>query len=683
MARVPIVATPQVALAPLSGERLRPVDNGGGALGGLGRGLQGAGRAISAAAQVEEDIAEREARVAAQEAVNRAAAAGGQMLHDPEKGLFTQSGKAAIDAFEPTMGAIRDQLDVIEKELPSKRAKDIYRSSVSDRQQAWLDAASRFVAGQRLKREAEASAATIGIARVDGVQTWQDPETSERHLGTGVNEIAAAGARAGRDADAILLDQLEFLSGARREIALRKNMADPAAGAAYFEQHKADFTPEDARAVLNDNRVRVEAREADARRIAAEARQAQAAAVRERREQLMTLRTQLDTGAGTSADWFALANGFSEIGDTSAAEGARARGNEVKASDTYRGATIGQLDQRIGQLQAKQGRGGLEPAEASELRGLQARRTETAGRLSQPGGALLQEQFATGAAPVQLDPRDPTTFRKRGTAAVAAAARQGGAVEPLLADEIRVMDGLMKGEASERLKVLRSIARFGEPRAIEGAARQLTSEADGDFRIAATLINTPGGEKTAIEVLRGRDALAIAPQVYQSANADAEFTKFAAPALSGMPPGYARDVKAAARAIYAERMRQSGLSGWDSNQWRGAINAALGGEDKGGLRHGGIATFKGTPVSVPPGWTGDGVFRRIATMDGDDLGRARVSKPGRWPDGSRVYTGQLREMVPVRLGGTRYGFLTRAGRLLGSTDGSPYVIDVAKLPWKQ
>ena len=95
--------------------------------------------------------------------------------------------------------------------------------------------------------------------------------------------------------------------------------------------------------MLNDNRVRVEAREADARRIAAEARQAQAAAVRERREQLTTLRTQLDTGAGTSADWFALANGFSEIGDTSAAEAARARGNEVKASDTYRGATIGQV----------------------------------------------------------------------------------------------------------------------------------------------------------------------------------------------------------------------------------------------------------------------------------------------------------------------------------------------------
>src|SRR3546814_14184448 len=80
---------------------------------------------------------------------------------------------------------------------------------------------------------------------------------------------------------------------------------------------------------------------------------------------------------------------------------------------------------------------------------------------------------------------------------------------------------------------------------------------------------------------------------------------------------------------------------------------------------GGFASFKGNPVSLPPGWTSDGLFRRLARASGKDWSKATVSSAPVWPDGSAVYSGQLRSLAPARLGGTRYGFRTPGGREIG------------------
>ena len=129
-------------------------------------------------------------------------------------------------------------------------------------------------------------------------------------------------------------------------------------------------------------------------------------------------------------------------------------------------------------------------------------------------------------------------------------------------------------------------------------------------------------------------------------------------------------------------MTAAGKSAWDEGAWRGAIGAALGAYRSNGTMYGGVTTFRGTAVSLPPGWTADGLFRRLARATGPEFSAAAVSGPGRWPDGSPVYSGQLRELVPVRVGGTRYAFATRNGRFLGAEDGGPFVIDAARVPWK-
>src|SRR3546814_7030317 len=102
-------------------------------------------------------------------------------------------------------------------------------------------------------------------------------------------------------------------------------------------------------------------------------------------------------------------------------------------------------------------------------------------------------------------------------------------------------DLLVAGESGQRLQALNEIAKFGDPRVIEGAADQISEKSDGGFRIAATLMTLPGnaGEQAARDILRGPEAEQTNPKVFIDASAQLHFTQYAAPALRDMPPDYA------------------------------------------------------------------------------------------------------------------------------------------------
>ncbi|MFC3786690.1 hypothetical protein GGR90_002762 [Sphingopyxis italica] len=675
MARVPIPAGRSVQVQPLDARPLRytesrnfvgdAVERFGQSLGGLADGLQ--------------DLSTRKAEYSAKDAAVKFAALEGERVHDPETGLFRLQGKAALDAYEGTLEDLGKEASKLSAGLQSPLAKRMFDDNAAARMETLRRQVGGFVVRERQAYEDTTDKALVETSFRDAGRAWDDDEQIEIGIATAASVIARM---ANRD-KSVVWAQNEIERGesnTRRDVSLaRVANLGPDAGEAYFKKHEAAFDPDDARAVQGAIRVRREAIAADERRVAAEARAQAAAAKSEERERLETMRVQLDTGAGSSADWIALSEGYRAIGDTSNAAAARAKAGETRAAEGYRGAPLTQIDQDIAALEAKQGK--LSPDQASRLNGLRSVRQQTASRLEQPGGAMAQEQYATGKPVAALDFNDPDSFRARGQFAVAAASRQGGRVEPLFGEELRKLEGSVAGESAERLKALRTISLFRDPRAIEGAARQLTGDSDGAFRVAATLITSPGGEKLALEVLRGKDALATSEKAFSTSLAQYEFNRSAG-ALAGLPPDYTRDVFDAAKAVYAERARQQGQTAWDANLWRSSINAALGGETKGGRQYGGLVRYKDKWVSLPPGWTSEGVFRRVASLTGPDTKKSAVSDAAVWPDGSTVTVGQLRDLVPVRLGGTRYGFQTRAGRLVGTKSGRPYTLDLAKVPAK-
>lgn len=439
-----------------------------------------------------------------------------------------------------------------------------------------------------------------------------------------------------------------------------------------------DISPDKLDSLRDNAHSAIRARESAAR---AEQAHAQAQA----KEGLATTKALLDTGAGTPADWEKLAQGYEAVGDTSAAVEARAKGGEMAAVQGSRDYTVPQMQAEIAKLDAKaNGKGGLTPGEATLRSGLQTQLAQSQARLGQSGGALQQYQYATGKPLPAIDPNNPASMRQRSSYAATAAQRYGlNTVEPLLESELPGLRQQMGGGPAQKMQVLDVLAGFGDARAIEGAARQLsTAGSDGGFRIAATYVAGPGGRQIARDILNGPDALKSHPQLVNRQEANAIFDRFA-PSLMGLGADFAADTREAAISLYAARMSAQGLTAWSPAEFKNSVDAAMGGVHDGPHYKGGTWTFKDQRVMIPQGWTAEGVFRRIARMNGEDLGKARVSGAGVWPDGSPIYTGQLREMIPVYLGGTRYGFRSPSGsRLLPDDRGGVFTLDVAKVPWR-
>jgi hypothetical protein len=425
--------------------------------------------------------------------------------------------------------------------------------------------------------------------------------------------------------------------------------------------------------------------ETEVRRREAAARAEAAAAVTAQREALATRKAELDTGAGTPTDWAALANQYEAIGDTSAAVEARAKGTQRLAVEGTRDWTLPAMRAEIEKLTAAQaGKGGLTPQQASMLAGLRDQYAQSQERLNRGGGALEQFAYATGKVLPPVDVNKSETLRARAQMAAAASARYGRPrVEPLLASEAEGLKQLAEGGPKERLQALQMLKGFGDPRAIEGAARQIAGKDDGGFRIAATFLAGLDGDRLARDILRGPEAMKAIGKGWNQMAARSAFNTHVGAALAGMGPDYAADTLEAAKQIYAATLYAAGKSEWDEGTWSSAIERAMGSARDGQWVKGGTADYKGQRVMLPAGWTGDGVFRRIARISGEDLGKARQSGPGVWPDGSPLYTGQLREMVPVYLGGTQYGFRSpNTGRLLGAKGGGAFVLDMAKVAWR-
>ncbi|MFL0418421.1 hypothetical protein ACH0CP_12705 [Sphingomonas sp. 179-I 2A4 NHS] len=682
MPRVRVTTENSMPLARASDAKVIAADNRGGVAGGIAAGLGALSGQLQRTAQVLASVQEQQAETRAKEADIAFSASGEEILYAPGTGIRSLSGKAAVDAYEPALEALRSRRAEIARGLGTDAlAAKMFDRVAEARIAAYRSAIDQHVAVEDNRWRNDVSDARTASSASAAIRAGDDVELSDAAIATGQQEIAERAVRTGMT-ESVPQQQAEY--GSRTRLGIVQRLAEDSAARAesYLEKYRNTLQGTDLVNAERMVRISRDREQAEERSAAAAARAQQAHDRTVQREQLATVKVQLDSGAGTSADWQQLAAGYEALGDTSAAAEARQKGREIRAAETHRGANLPTLDARIGQLQAKTA---LSVDQASELRGLSALREQTAARLNQPGGALAQLQYATGQTVTPLRPADPKTYQARAAQAVAAAASYGRrVVEPLTQAEAQPLKDQVSGDSAERLAALQTIAKFGDPRAIDGAARQIAGKDDGAFRIAATLSVLPGdvGYQAARDILRGPEALKTNGGVFMPQQAKLLFSTYAAPALRGLPPDYASDVMDAAKNLYAARMTTAGRTQWDDQAWRDSVDTALGAYRKDGVKLGGIADFRGTPVSLPPGWSGDGLFRRLARATGKEMSAATIGRAPVWPDGSAVYSGQLRELAPVRLGGTRYGFITRNARLLGSQGGGVFTLDVAKVPWR-
>lgn len=412
-----------------------------------------------------------------------------------------------------------------------------------------------------------------------------------------------------------------------------------------------------------------------AERVQAAAARADAAhALTQQREALATQRAMLETGAGQPSDWADLAKRYEAIGDTSAAVTAGAKAVEMRASLTYRGDTLPQMDQRIGVLNGKRIAGGLSASEASELKGLTDLRGQTATRLNSPGGALAQYEFATGKVVAPLNLSDPASLRTRAAQATAAAAQYGRAtIEPLKASEIDGLKDMYANGPNGRLQALDAIRGFGSAPVVAGAARQIAGNDDGEFRIAAQL-----PRDVARDVLRGGETLKTHGQVWKETTAQSDFDKWFGRTLSLVGGSYRTDIYQAAKAFYAQRASDGGEQKYNPGRFAEAVLTVMGRNgDRGGIAR----TDKGI-VLVPSDLRPADVMRTFARATPQDYARASGGHAPRWADGSVMSRGQFATLQPTMVADGHYAFRDRTGRFVQDDTGQAYTVDLRALGQK-
>lgn len=689
MPRVQIYDNNVVPLPQTTGARFVAADNNGGVAGAIGAGLQGVGKALDQRADVlAETHAHEEAAASGLELQQvlqstdtlEQAYQAGKVEGAPASGAGLQ--EAVLGHYDEQVGALVGQIQ--NKDVRGRvqaQAAEYRRNYASRTYHAEEAALGAYFADQNSETTALAA---------NRLRESNDPADLSASL-TDLRDIIASYSVAGDKKSALTKWTEATLTRSFLDGQIER---DPHNALALLDQGVgAKLDPNIVDQLRDEAHAAIRSQEAQARAEASHQTAVQ-------KDRLGAIEQGLEAGGGTAQDRFAVAQQYAQLGDQSKAAEWQRKGLEFGVVQGTKDWTIPQMDATIVQLIAKQGgKEGLTAAEAAQLNGLRAQRAQSAARLNQPGGALLQLQYATGKPVAPLDYRNPATLRQRANDATAAAQTYGrGIVEPLLPEEVKpLQDLLAKGDVASRAQALRIITAFGSPAAIRGAAGQITGDGDGAFKVAATRSLGPAGSSVAMHILGGPDALKANPGVWQAANpndptklvpaedpARAIFNEYI-PALAGLGPDAANDTYEAAKDYYASKMTAAGKTQFNADTWRQAVDTVIGGYNQDGQGYrGGTAMFQGQHrVVIPEGWTGEGLFRRFARATGDDWAKAGGGHDPVWPDGSKVYSGQLSQLVPVWVGGTSYVFRSpKTGNFLGTRAGQPFRIDAAKVPWR-
>lgn len=242
MARVPIVQGPSVGLSPISRERIRPVDNQGGALGGFGRGMQQLGQASAQFAQAQDRLMEEQ-----DEAGSKALDAEAIPLIQKSLSEFTslQGSNASAEALAASRQRLLEQRDEFLKRASSPRMQRML-GDVLDQRMASAAGQMEAHSVKQIGAAWEMASAARQTASAEAAIAASDPDDRRMHIDTGIAEMRALAERKGLSGDVLKAESFKFASGIHRRVALDMVDGDNVDGAlAYLDANKDELSGDD------------------------------------------------------------------------------------------------------------------------------------------------------------------------------------------------------------------------------------------------------------------------------------------------------------------------------------------------------------------------------------------------------------------------------------------------------
>ena len=423
-----------------------------------------------------------------------------------------------------------------------------------------------------------------------------------------------------------------------------------------------------------DSEVRgLEAAErAEQNRRKAEANAAKREAAAVARDQASLIREQVrstadylrDGGTISSAELQDVTRAAASAGDPALARTVARLGIQAVTNTELRGSTPLQVEETVQRLQAKVNAAG-DKARAEDLIALDATRdfqSTAQQRLRTDPIGWAAEQGVVTLAP--LDASQPDSYAARVRAVDTARARFGGSVSPLTPAEVEALSSqLDKGTPDQKLQVLSQLGGLGKYR---GQAMQQLAGDNPTYGHVGRLIGAVGGAGTARDALEGMELAKKTPKLFEGNTKSVVLGEAAA--VLGRLPDVLRALPGVSDGIFAARRSRAGLTEWDEDGYRRALNAGLGAyQDRSGVMRGGLGEWNGTAVLLPDSVSQDEFEdgMEAATIAPDAAPRDRRGKPLTMDD--------LRGQTIVTLGAGVYGFSEDGGRsLIARPDGEAF-----------
>lgn len=206
----------------------------------IGRGMQGLAAGVSQMGDALARVRELEDIAKAKEADNELAAWDREAKYG-ENGFMTLEGKAAVDGRADYEKRLADKQREIGKGL-SPSAQQKYSQASQARVNSSLDQSILHTAQSRKKWFADASTARIDTFAEDALAGYQNPAIVNKNIAAGQAELREMGALQGWDADTLKNREVEYISGVRKNIALRLAQTDPIAASKYVDAHRKELT---------------------------------------------------------------------------------------------------------------------------------------------------------------------------------------------------------------------------------------------------------------------------------------------------------------------------------------------------------------------------------------------------------------------------------------------------------
>lgn len=256
-----------VGVALVSGAKLRQPDMSGTGLEALGHGLRELGASSEELVQAYSDHGKLQSLADAKSADTAFTQAANSMLDDPEHGVLTLRGKAAADAYKPTLEALSARADEFGSSIKGQEGRLAWQRAKAQRLETYQSTLARHAIQQTNVYLDDLSDTRLKVNASAAINAYDDPKRSEQSVATVASELQEVGRRNSWTEEQTAGHTLLQVSSVRRAIALRQAEQNPDAAEAYAKQFSAQITGPDAATIDKGIQIQREQQAAEQRRV--------------------------------------------------------------------------------------------------------------------------------------------------------------------------------------------------------------------------------------------------------------------------------------------------------------------------------------------------------------------------------------------------------------------------------